>query len=939
MPSRFARFSGTILIALPTALSGLAASAATDDFTADFELIYRAPDDNPQLARAYDWRFTKSLLASWLQPSAADATADDEVTSEDLIEQRPQAERSFDISASGLSTVIRFGEVLTPGSQTRETGRARLTIDYDPAPADGHGPRLDWTLTATQPGWFALGFLGAQSTPHDAVTELYQPLVWQERRLPAERYLSVEAMAPFPGVMVTTGGTTYGLIPDPSAIPYRLPNLENSRFGLALRDPGDTPAARPQLFAPVMGTEHSFLEEGESFSFSIRLISRPDDFESVYRNLTTGLYQFKNHRRNATGTLNDTIENMVRFQMDDRYSGWNADLRGFDYKEDVYGTVKVVSALQALATARLMDNEEIFLRRAQPLVEYLLSREKYLFSFTGEQAKQNATHRMGGPAMEVSELAALHDLSGRRTPVFLDLARRLNEQDRILNLKKVSRAGSFINLLALYRATDDPALLAAAVADAENYLARRLDEPQSAVGPEIIAENSCFPTDFLPLWVDLFELYSETGDKRFLDAAHQGARDFTRWLWIHPVIPDGTVAIHTDGQVYESHLARRKENPKHWPAAPQEVPAWRVSQIGLFPESTLTAIENPAVLLAHHAPYFIRLAQATGDTLLYEFARSAVVGRYQNYPGYQISDAFTTFIQRADYPYHEYDDYFTYNQMYYNHVWPQIGILFDYLVADAAYRSAGAIHFPAQYAQGYAYLQSRIFGHAPGRIHSHEGLHLWMPAGLLRTDNLQINHLAARGPDGFYLVLLNESPAPQSVTVTLNPDILPLNHGHPYPVEILNAPNSQLGTLDSELGTLTTTVPALGYTALKISGLVVPGFFQDRFHDTTAAPLGPDSFVIQTTPFGPVHAQLHRYGAGRDLTRAYVWLDTAPESSKSVTLRHRTAPDDAWTSTEDKTFPFEFSLGLEGDETTFEWELDFHLPDGTKETIPGKPLQ
>lgn len=56
--------------------------------------------------------------------------------------------------------------------------------------------------------------------------------------------------------------------------------------------------------------------------------------------------------------------------------------------------MKNVTALHPLSVALAVDEEEIFTDRVQPLLEYLMSREKFLFSNTGEVGSQTATSNM-----------------------------------------------------------------------------------------------------------------------------------------------------------------------------------------------------------------------------------------------------------------------------------------------------------------------------------------------------------------------------------------------------------------------------------------------------------------------------------------------------------------------------------------------------------------
>jgi len=60
-----------------------------------------------------------------------------------------------------------------------------------------------------------------------------------------------------------------------------------------------------------------------------------------------------------------------------------------------------VSSLHPLSMAVITDNAEIYARRAKPMMEYLMSREKYLFSSIKGVTGQSPSHAMRGPAAEV----------------------------------------------------------------------------------------------------------------------------------------------------------------------------------------------------------------------------------------------------------------------------------------------------------------------------------------------------------------------------------------------------------------------------------------------------------------------------------------------------------------------------------------------------------
>jgi hypothetical protein len=108
---------------------------------------------------------------------------------------------------------------------------------------------------------------------------------------------------------------------------------------------------------------------------------------------------FGDYRRNATCSLNETIENMVQFAMNDYYSGWNDELKAFDYTTDVKHTVKLVSSLHPLSMAVITDNEEIYQRRAKAddRISDVQGKVPVFFRKRRDQSKSFSCHeRTGG---------------------------------------------------------------------------------------------------------------------------------------------------------------------------------------------------------------------------------------------------------------------------------------------------------------------------------------------------------------------------------------------------------------------------------------------------------------------------------------------------------------------------------------------------------------
>ena len=140
-----------------------------------------------------------------------------------------------------------------------------------------------------------------------------------------------------------------------------------------------------------------------------------------------------------------------------------------------------------------------------------------------------------------------------------------------------------------------------------------------------------------------------------------------------------------------------------------------------------------ALLLALPVKTSLRIASLTNDAFLHDIARSAIIGRYTSFPGYHINTARTTAYEKPDFARRGKDELNSATSIHYNHIWPHIALLFDYLVADAFAKSRGAIDFPARYAEGYGYLQQRVFGDRPGKVYDESGLYLWMPRGVRRS--------------------------------------------------------------------------------------------------------------------------------------------------------------------------------------------------------------
>jgi hypothetical protein len=793
-----------------------------------------------------------------------------------------------------------------------------FTLEAEVRPVANEPPRISWKFTARTPGWYSIGYTGAPASNPATADGFLQPLIWQEKRFPRAPLLSAESMGGLPLTLVTRNAVTQGLSVDPGESPYRLPTIANARFGVMLRNPKGQ--AQPSAFAPLLGQSDSRFASGQSATFAVRPLLAAGDWYQAFTEAARTLFGFTDYRRNAGQSLNATLDTMTEFAMDDAHSGWDADLKGFDYNTDVKGTVKVVSALHPLAASLIQDDPEIYRLRALPITEFLMSRTKYLYNTAGGDTGQNAARDMQGPAAEVSELAELYQMSREQSPVFRHYALELAGKPRRLNLLMVSDGATFWDQLALYRLTGDKERLAKARSLADAYIKARIATPQRDFEDVHLDAGGQFWSDFAPKFVELFELWQETKEPRYLAAAQQGARAYASFAWYFPRVPAGEVTVDRGG-VAPVGLFTARPGAQGIRTPEVTLPAWQVSQIGLTPEAQTTYHLNPSTFLAHHAAYELRIAAAANDSFLHDVARSAIVGRYKTFPGYDINVAFSDVYARSDYHYRPFS-HLNYNEVYYNHVWPHIALLTDYLLSDFETRSRGAIAFPARYAQGYAYLRSKVYGDRPGKFMDDDDVRLWMPRHLVATDDPQANHLTGYGNGRFYLALSNESAEARTVTVTLDRERIPYAIDRSYSARVW-ADGKPAGTTAVLNGKVALQLSPKGLTAIAVDGLpVFTRLHADYFDASQAATPADSGFRTDRTPVGNATAMFLSF-AGRH--EFYLWTSASDSEVRAARLTFRDGATER--TLIDERHPFEFSVPTGAGK--IDYRLEFVRTDGT----------
>jgi len=203
--------------------------------------------------------------------------------------------------------------------------------------------------------------------------------------------------------------------------------------------------------------------------------------------------------------------------------------------------------------------------------------------------------------------------------------------------------------------------------------------------------------------------------------------------------------------------------------------AWSTVDYG--PARLDFSIGPRGIFFACYAPWMRRISALTNDTFLHDIARSATIGRYTSFPGYHLNTARTTAHEKPDFARRGKDELNSATSIHYNHIWPHIALVLDYLVSDAFAKSRGVVDFPSRYAEGYGYLQQKVYGDRAGRVYDLESAYRWMPRGVVEVSHPELNYIVARADDAVAIVLTNQSKSTVRSKVRLNPDLVHFNTG------------------------------------------------------------------------------------------------------------------------------------------------------------------
>ncbi|NQU43597.1 hypothetical protein HQ520_09945 [bacterium] len=806
----------------------------------------------------------------------------------------------------------------------------RLTALWSLKPGE-KAARVRLSLKVAKDGIYSLGYHLPFSRTLDQVEEIQLPLMWQRKRLPEKAYCLLDPRTPTPFSLAQTGtgdeSLAWAVIGDPSEIPFGWPDDRFPNMGFAIRDEAGN--VRPAIYGPVAGKEEANFEKGDTVAFRFRVLFQAGDWYAGFRTAADEAFNFHDYRKNRNVSLTDAAFNMIELMMDDEFGGWWRRAKGWYQIESKNGASQS-APVTLVSIYNLTGDEQIYERRARPTMEYILSRNGAHFSPEPEDTGRYDIGGMVGPASLYGTTAygAMYEMTHGFTPAFRELALPEEGIDETVGY---SHAGVFNEWAARYRLTNDPEDMKKAMEAADKYL-----EDQIYTASTVPVGYSPFwLISFVPDWEGLLLMYEMTGEKRYLEGSAFGARQLMTGLWTQPNFPEGDTVIFKDGE-FEADpwsFGLTDRGPYRfrlgYPIAEKGLkehlaPAWAVSVAGLGFEqpSTLGYKYNRIIFQAVWAPEFLRLARYTGEKAFETHARNATVGRFANYPGYYIG-GHHDLMQYPEYNYYGPD----LTVIYYHHILPHLSWTIDYLVSEAEYLSDGAVTFPFQRENGYAYFDGRIYGHAPGKVMGAEDCWLWFNRGAVILNNEQVNHLTAYNKDQFFTILMNQDVEPTTTSLYFSPQAIGFDPEEVKTVTVVSKDGEE--ELEIGEGMVNVALPARGLAVVRLDGANV----NVPIHRMPAKPEPGAQPSYVRSGEGEVYAKAAAIQMLPGKWDAYIWCTSDYYQAQKVNLEYKIADGD-WTTIEDTEYPYEFTIPVDDPAKTVTFRMQGEDREGGTFSIP-----
>jgi hypothetical protein len=633
----------------------------------------------------------------------------------------------------------------------------------------------------TQSSYYSIGVAAFQSMAADSVTNIQLPPMFQYRRLSPQPVLLLSAMMPQPLAIAETkmgeGSFTTFASGNANSFPLAWGDAWNSPMGFSIKN--EVNRVQPVAFAPVLGFNDSKLTAGQTLQRDFVIGAVAGNWNEALEYISDSIYKVRDYRIQSKASLTDAAFNMIDLIKNDSAAGWDAQLKGFyDIEANPVKAPTVVQSapLAVISAAVLSRDEDFYITRALPTIEYTLSRSGFRWAKAVSGTPFNSDKKSlqfspFGSQFTTNYFEGLYHLLGEANPWLADIAL---PNGAIRQARGYSvEVPAWTQELAAWRLTKEEKWLTAAKADADKYIAAQVNGNLTKPLSRLPFYNAAF----YAYWWDLMDLYEITKEERFLQAATTSAFQTVAGIRSYPLVKDSLQTIHPGNQFEGNTTLWWKNNKKYRLGFPRvkgdapekQVPQALVSPVGLGFEQPFTYFDAGhtvrPVFMSSWAPHLLRLFQYTHRQIFDTYARNAVIGRFTNYPGYYAT-GFTDIAMQPDFPYKGPDV----SSIYYHHIPPHLAFTLDYLITEAIQRSNGKVQFPYGKQDGFVWFTNRVFGAGKGKVFGEEAS-LWMKKGLVKVDKPEVNYVTAISGDRFWILLLNEAHNTIQANITLGDEV------------------------------------------------------------------------------------------------------------------------------------------------------------------------
>lgn len=649
-------------------------------------------------------------------------------------------------------------------------------------PAEGSHIEVSMSCCPTTDGMYSMGISAFQSIPEENMSNVLLPPMFQYKRISPHPVMMLSSMMQQPVAIVESvtslGGKMSSFVcGDITSFPEVWGKSDFAPMGFTIRN--EENKIQPVAFSPVMGMKDAEVRAGQIFERKFVIGVLPAGWNDAIEYISEWVYKVRDYRKQQEVSLTETLFNILELMRNEEYGGWDAGLKGFyDIEGDPETAPTVVHSapLAVVAASLFMEDEEFYLSRSLPTIEYTLSRSGYRwatdlvpngYNKTLETLQLNPFKSQ----FNTSYYEGLHHLLGGLNPWLSAIAL---PGDTLRKTKGYSTPVlSWVQALSAYRLTEDEKWKRVAISTANRYIDTQIYKNTSRP----VGLMAFYNANVYAPWWDLLDLYEMTGEEKYLTAAQYGASHTIAGIRSFPAVTDSLQTIHP-GSRFDGNTTLWWKGKKKFrlgfprtenDAQEKQVPAWLVSPVGLGFEQPSTYFlrtkgkQVRPVFMSNWAPHLLRLYQHTRKQIYEIYARNAVIGRFTNYPGYYAT-GYTDITMSPNFPYKGPDV----SSIYYHHIPPHLAFTWDYLVSEAMERSLGNIYFPACKQEGFVWFTNRIYGNGKGQIFGDNQSKLWMKRGLITIDNPTVNYLTAISDKYFWVILSGESQQEEALTIRLD---------------------------------------------------------------------------------------------------------------------------------------------------------------------------